>query len=186
MSSSPDSSLLLRTIELNYTNKKRSNSFKWIVVNSIFFLIFAYDLWCGCECGLGVLHYVEAGACGVAAANLLQHVARTLPARRTPLPLTPAQRRLLGLQATKLGYSSFREVSPEAEVRPHTSGGSDELELSPLARARSWGGAGSGAGTGTSPPPSPSSPQHSPYSSPARLDRDEFIADHQALADYLR
>ncbi|CAH2208696.1 jg22021, partial [Pararge aegeria aegeria] len=103
MSLSPNSKLVQRTIELNYTNKKRSTSVKWIVVNAVFLLIFVYDLSCKCPGYTSLLHYVELVCAGVLAANLLQYAVRLAPSGAPKLPLSPEQQKLLGLSNTDLG-----------------------------------------------------------------------------------
>ncbi|XP_075981551.1 transmembrane protein 209 [Anticarsia gemmatalis] len=168
MSFSPDSSIVNRTIDLNYANTKRASSLKWIVVNMVLFLLFAYDLSHKCAGYTSALHWVELCLAGVLGANVLQHALRLARARRPPLALTPRQRRLLGLRGAD---------GPAAPPAPAPREAPATASLSP---ARSWRAA-------DSPPPSPPSP-----ASPAspRLERlaaaDRFIADRRALADYLR
>ncbi|KAJ8717538.1 hypothetical protein PYW07_005468 [Mythimna separata] len=162
MSPSPNSSLVQHTIDLNYANKKRSSSLKWIFVNIALFLLFAYDLCCKCPGYTSVLHYVEMCAAGVLAANVLQHGARLAAPRRAPPALTPRQHRLLGLRAP----TAAPPAPPAAPDEP-------DVSLSPR---RAWR-------ADASPPPSPPSP-----ASP-RADRaapDHFIADAHSLAAYLR
>ncbi|CAG9564392.1 unnamed protein product [Danaus chrysippus] len=185
MSSSPNSLLLQRTIDLNFTNKKRSQSLKWIVVNAVFLLVFVYDLSCKCPGYTSILHYVELLCAGVLAANLIQYAVSLAPSRQQKLPLSPQQQKLLGLSSADLD-SSFvltksnvsGPVSAESSCSCEGWGGSDaDLSLSP----RVWRSA---------PPSPPSPPAPAPCTPPSPVSRDsthdQFISDRESLANYLR
>ncbi|CAH0724099.1 unnamed protein product, partial [Brenthis ino] len=185
-SSSPNSKLLQRTIDLNYTNKKRSNSFKWIIVNAVFLLIFVYDLSCKCPGYTTILHYVELICAGVMAANLVQYAIRLLPSRAPKLPLSPDQQKLLGLSNADIDSSFILTKSNSSPVQASDSEGESwrvsdaELSLSP----RAWRSAPSSPPS----PPSPTSPPSPPSPPTSSLDttHDQFIADQSSLTDYLK
>ncbi|CAH0695578.1 unnamed protein product [Spodoptera exigua] len=86
MCMSPQSRLVQHTIDLNYANRKRSTSLKWILVNIALLLVFAYDLCYKCPGYTSALHYVELCCAGVLAANALQHGLRLARARPAPPP----------------------------------------------------------------------------------------------------
>ncbi|XP_032519845.2 transmembrane protein 209 [Danaus plexippus] len=185
MSSSPNSLLLQRTIDLNLTNKKRSQSLKWIIVNAVFLLVFVYDLSCKCPGYTSILHYVELLCAGVLAANLIQYTLSLAPSREPKLPLSPQQQKLLGLSSADLDSSFIltkSNVSGAVSAESSCSGepwvGSDaDLSLSP----RVWRSA---------PPSPPSPPVPAPCTPPSPVHRDsthdQFIADRESLANYLR
>ncbi|XP_045771305.1 transmembrane protein 209 [Maniola jurtina] len=184
MSLSPNSRLVQRTIELNYTNKKRSTSFKWIVVNAVFLLVFVYDLSCKCPGYTSVLHYVELGCAVVLAANLLQYAVRLAPSRAPRLPLSPEQQKLLGLSSTDLD-SSFILTEHNGSGRSDSGAATATEELS-LWPARS---------PPRTPPRSPPSPPRAPCepsptsrrasSSPTLSPAATFADDADSLAEYL-
>ncbi|XP_050352891.1 transmembrane protein 209 isoform X1 [Nymphalis io] len=190
MSPSSNSKLVQRTIDLNYINKKRSNSVKWIIVNAVFLLIFAYDLSCKCPGHTSILHYVELICAGVLAANLIQYALSMIPSKAAKLPLSRDQQKLLGLSCADLDSSFILTQSECSRIQASESDGdkwptSDaELSLSP----RTWRASAS--------PPSPPSPVSSSRrapspahsQSPSSFDAvsDHFFADRGSLADYLR
>ncbi|KAJ0174395.1 hypothetical protein K1T71_010541 [Dendrolimus kikuchii] len=159
-SSSPNCGSVRRVIDINYANKKRATSFKWMFVNIALLSMFAYDLWraCACACpgGTSGWHYAEAAAAAGALANLALHVRRLLR-RAPPAPHSPHSPR-----------------SPPA--RPRSPLGEDD-DAWPAAGALRWRAP-------PSPPRSPPSPQSPP--SPPSPSSDAFIADAAELAAYLR
>lgn len=58
-SSNLDTSLVRRTIDLNYAKKKKAVSLKWSLINGALFVIFIYDLWNKCPKYTSWLHYTE-------------------------------------------------------------------------------------------------------------------------------
>ncbi|XP_035435051.2 transmembrane protein 209 [Spodoptera frugiperda] len=154
MCMSPPSRLVQHTIDLNYANRKRSTSLKWILVNIALLLVFAYDLCYKCPGYTSPLHYVELCCAAVLAANALQHGLRLARARPAPPPSAAPRR---------------------APPRPAPADCTADADVS-LSPRRVWR-------ADASPPPSPPSP-----ASP-RVDRsspDQFIADSNSLAAYLR
>nr|XP_034830420.1 transmembrane protein 209 [Maniola hyperantus] len=185
MSLSPNSQLVQRTIELNYTNKKRSTSFKWIVVNAVFLLIFVYDFSCKCPGYTSVLHYVELGCAAVLAANLLQYAVRLAPSRAPRLPLSPQQQKLLGLSSTDLD-SSFILTEHNASGRSDDTSAVTATEELTLWPARSPPRTPPRAPLSLPGAPCESSPtsrraSSSPTLSPAAT----FADDADSLAEYL-
>ncbi|KAI8429523.1 hypothetical protein MSG28_000156 [Choristoneura fumiferana] len=59
MNISPNSSLMQRTLDLQYENKKRASSLKWSVINGVLFVVFVYDLSCKCPGYTSAFHYAE-------------------------------------------------------------------------------------------------------------------------------
>ncbi|CAK1550291.1 unnamed protein product [Leptosia nina] len=187
------SNLVQRTIDLNYANKKRTRSLKWIFVNTAFLTAFTYDLSCKCEGYTSIFHYVELMCAGVLAANLVQHLLQLLPQRAPPLSLSRTQQKLLGLNDTDLDSSfilndneTTRAAASGSEVEESTWSVSDaDLSLSP----RSW--RSSPQRQSSQAQPHSSSPSPSPPSMPGRsfTDRDTtkdcFIADRKTLMEYL-
>ncbi|XP_041984706.1 transmembrane protein 209 isoform X2 [Aricia agestis] len=194
MSPSPNSSLVQRTIDLNYANKKRSESLKWIALNAVLLLVFVYDLSCKCPGYTSAMHYVELGCAVVFAANLIQYATYLLPASTTPVTLSKEQLKLLGLSDADLDSSfvvserngSLSGASESAEWSVSDA----DLSLSP----RAWRSAPpSRSATPPSPPSphSPHSPPHTPHSPGATVrafdaTQDRFIDDAQSLAAYLK
>lgn len=198
MSLSPNSSLVRRTIDLNYENKKRANSLKWIAVNGILFAIFIYDLSCKCPGYTSILHYVELGLATVLAANLIQHTLQLLPRRAASVAISPTQQKLLGLSDADLDSSfviSKADISSSSAIKDDDAWPVDALSISSrMQQARDTSPPSSPPSPNS--PPSPHSPHISPRNrsspltnsphSPERFARDEFISDSRGLADYLR
>ncbi|XP_072943079.1 transmembrane protein 209 [Epargyreus clarus] len=174
MSLSPNSALVQRTIDMHYANRKRSNSIKWIAVNSVFLILFVYDLWCKCPGYTTGMHYAELGAAGALLAALAHHAAAALR-RAPPLRVSPAQRRLLGLSDADLD-SSFVLAEPGGAAEG--AAGSRGAGEAPLSLARAWR-----PGAPRSPPSPPPAAPDLRAEPPAR---DLFIADRRSLADYLK
>ncbi|XP_039759626.1 transmembrane protein 209-like [Pararge aegeria] len=170
MSLSPNSKLVQRTIELNYTNKKRSTSVKWIVVNAVFLLIFVYDLSCKCPGYTSLLHYVELVCAGVLAANLLQYAVRLAPSGAPKLPLSPEQQKLLGLSNTDLDSSFVLTERAGLSRSADDDGSADELAL--------WPRRAAAPGRPSQSPPPPYTPRRASQSPPPATDAD-------ALTEYL-
>ncbi|CAF4876286.1 unnamed protein product [Pieris macdunnoughi] len=186
------SNLVQRTIDLNYANKKRTGSLKWIFVNAIFLLVFTYDLSCKCPGYTSVFHYIEMACAVVVAANLIQHLIRLLPRRAPPITLTRNQQRLLGLQQSDLDSSFILSESLERSVNESAAedswvGSDADLSLSP----RAWSSPTTSSPNRTSPsatPPSTTPPSYSPTRPFFDIDnnKDCFIADKKSLDKYLK
>ncbi|XP_073961346.1 uncharacterized protein [Choristoneura fumiferana] len=175
MNISPNSSLMQRTLDLQYENKKRASSLKWSVINGVLFVVFVYDLSCKCPGYTSAFHYAEYALALLLGFSLLQH-SYQLIWRSPPLTITTRQRELLGVADAD---TSFRIHDTSTKSSP-SNRSMDTSELSISLSPRGWRNPEAGSRSASASPPEPLS-----YS---RIDSnaDKFIADSSSLSDYLK
>ncbi|XP_048005913.1 transmembrane protein 209 isoform X1 [Leguminivora glycinivorella] len=171
MNASLNSSLLQRTIDLQYENKKRSYSLKWSMINGFLFVVFVYDLSCKCPNYTSAFHYAEYALATVLGISLIQH-GYQLFKRSPPLAITPRQRDLLGVGDADTSFRIIEQQSLSSHsISPDVS--SLSASLSPRWRRNADAGSRSASASPPEPPRADTTP-------------DCFISDYSELDHYLK